>query len=177
MKKKIFGLISLITGGISGLLGVIGALGFCSAPWIVALFALLGLNSMILMTYNKLFFLAGFIFLSLAVLVYLKTRKNVCPPQETKSRFKWFEIVSIWILILVGSLLVYSNYRNFSRSSVAKQSQNQPQEAEVYLKFKQIKTSAIPSGIPGIYGKELGISFDEAQKATQEGKKGLFASL
>jgi hypothetical protein len=35
----------------------------------------------------------------------------------------------------------------------------------VYLKFRKIKTQVIPSGVPEIYGKELGISFDRVQEA------------
>jgi hypothetical protein len=37
--------------------------------------------------------------------------------------------------------------------------------AAAYLKFKKIKASHIPSGIPGDYGKELNISFDQVQDA------------
>jgi hypothetical protein len=51
-----------------------------------------------------------------------------------------------------------------------------------YYRFKEIKASLIPSGVPEIYGKELNISFDLAQDAInkirlfdptfgQEGKK------
>ncbi len=39
------------------------------------------------------------------------------------------------------------------------------QEAMAYIKFKEIKKSFIPSGIPEIYGQELGISFDKTQDA------------
>lgn len=37
--------------------------------------------------------------------------------------------------------------------------------AQSYLKFKKIKTDFIPNGVPDVYGSELGISFDEVQKA------------
>ncbi|MHA2218824.1 MAG: hypothetical protein ACXACY_23110 [Candidatus Hodarchaeales archaeon] len=37
--------------------------------------------------------------------------------------------------------------------------------AAAYLKFKKIKASHIPSGIPGDYGQELNISFDKVQDA------------
>jgi hypothetical protein len=38
-------------------------------------------------------------------------------------------------------------------------------ECASYLKFKRIKASFIPSGVPDIYGKELNISFDAVQDA------------
>jgi hypothetical protein len=37
--------------------------------------------------------------------------------------------------------------------------------ASAYLKFKKVKSSFIPSGIPDIYGQELNISFDKVQDA------------
>ena len=37
--------------------------------------------------------------------------------------------------------------------------------AQSYIKFKKIKASFIPSGIPDVYGSELGVSFDEVQDA------------
>jgi hypothetical protein len=140
-------------------LGTIGALGFCSAPWIVALFALLGLNSMILMTYNKWFLLAGFFFFSLAALVWFKQRKDSC-----STRLNWFQFVVLGWLVFVGGLVIYSSWVRPSSRVKSISSPSIP-EAEAYLKFKQIKASAIPSGVPEIYGEELSISFDKAQEA------------
>lgn len=37
--------------------------------------------------------------------------------------------------------------------------------ANAYLKFKKIKASFFPSGIPDVYGQELNISFDKVQDA------------
>lgn len=34
-----------------------------------------------------------------------------------------------------------------------------------FLKFKKIKSEAIPSGIPKVYGKELAVSFDQVQES------------
>ncbi|MFQ6049608.1 MAG: hypothetical protein ACE5J0_01030 [Candidatus Paceibacterales bacterium] len=34
-----------------------------------------------------------------------------------------------------------------------------------YLRFKEIKTSFIPTGVPDVYGQELNISFDQVQDA------------
>lgn len=56
------------------------------------------------------------------------------------------------------------------------------EECAAYLKFKAVKSSLVPSGVPAVYGEELNISFDEVQDAInkvrvfgptygQEGKK------
>lgn len=37
--------------------------------------------------------------------------------------------------------------------------------ATAYLKFKEIKESHIPTGVPAVYGEELSISFDQVQDA------------
>jgi hypothetical protein len=37
--------------------------------------------------------------------------------------------------------------------------------ATAYLKFKSVKSSFIPTGIPAVYGEELDISFDKVQDA------------
>lgn len=37
--------------------------------------------------------------------------------------------------------------------------------AAAYIKFKEIKSSFVPSGVPAVYGQELDISFDEVQDA------------
>lgn len=37
--------------------------------------------------------------------------------------------------------------------------------AQAFLKFREIKNSFIPSGIPAVYGQELNISFDQVQDA------------
>ncbi len=38
-------------------------------------------------------------------------------------------------------------------------------EVLAYLQFKRIKASLTPTGVPGVYGQELNISFDEVQDA------------
>lgn len=35
--------------------------------------------------------------------------------------------------------------------------------AQAYLKFRELRASVIPSGVPEVYGQELGVSFDEVQ--------------
>lgn len=42
---------------------------------------------------------------------------------------------------------------------------NEVAAVRAFLKFKKIKATAIPSGVPAIYGKELDISFDAVQDA------------
>lgn len=37
--------------------------------------------------------------------------------------------------------------------------------ASAYLKFKNVKSSFMPSGVPDVYGHELDISFDKVQDA------------
>lgn len=44
-------------------------------------------------------------------------------------------------------------------------SEKESNEVLAYLRFKEIKESHIPTGIPAIYGEELDISFDEVQDA------------
>lgn len=36
---------------------------------------------------------------------------------------------------------------------------------QAFLKFKRIKSEVIPSGVPDIYGEELGVSFDKVQES------------
>lgn len=42
--------------------------------------------------------------------------------------------------------------------------------AQSYIKFKKIRAAFTPSGIPEVYGQELGISFDEVQDAINKVK-------
>lgn len=36
---------------------------------------------------------------------------------------------------------------------------------QAFLKFKKIKGEVIPAGVPDVYGRELGVSFDEVQES------------
>jgi len=67
---------------------------------------------------------------------------------------------------IVGGTVVYS-YFNFKQQKNPSQSDfsKYQNEAAAYIKFKEIKKSFMPSGVPEIYGQELGISFDEVQDA------------
>lgn len=108
-------------------------------------------------------------------------------------------LVLILIGITIGGVAVYgvlnsnilketSSNGTASISQAACELSNPEEEssdlrvAAAYLKFKEIKDSHIPSGVPAVYGQELNISFDQVQDAInkvkvfgptygQEGKK------
>lgn len=88
-------------------------------------------------------------------------------------------LIFILIGIIIGAGLVYGYY-NFKIPSGGKEasqiiskgasqtvpnSENLAAEAAAYLKFKEIKASFTPTGVPDVYGKELNISFDQVQDA------------
>lgn len=96
-------------------------------------------------------------------------------------------LIFIFIGIIIGTGMVYSYY-NFKNPQFQKSSEEETTDkvqssacdiedldlsqeekdlksAAAYLKFKEIKNSFIPSGIPEIYGEELKISFDQVQDA------------
>ncbi len=65
----------------------------------------------------------------------------------------------------IGGTAVHS-YANPEQGKTSESGLSQYQdEAAAYIKFKEIKNSFTPSGIPEIYGQELGISFDKVQDA------------
>lgn len=75
--------------------------------------------------------------------------------------------LSIFLIgVIIGGTVVHG-YLNL------KQPKNTPQsdlgqyqdEAVAYIKFKEIKKSFMPSGVPNVYGQEFGISFDKVQDA------------
>jgi len=72
--------------------------------------------------------------------------------------------------VIVGGVVVY----NFNNSGMINLKSEDLSDdllaATAYLKFKEIKSSFIPSGVPDIYGKELNISFDEVQNAIDKVK-------
>lgn len=68
---------SSVTAAISGTLGTLGLLGLCCTVAVAGFFALFGISSTgFLMTYNKLFLAAAVFFLALAIIFYLKYRKE-----------------------------------------------------------------------------------------------------
>ncbi len=82
-----------------------------------------------------------------------------------------------WIIIsfFVLGLLVFSQFfeieirskGNPSKRVLSEQgiSAEEEEAVQAFLKFKTIKSEAIPSGVPDVYGKELGVSFDEVQES------------
>lgn len=80
----------------------------------------------------------------------------------------------IFILVIFSVYLIFSQFFNIritkkgvSSFAIDMEGLNEADlaAAQSYVKFKKIKTNFIPSGVPDIYGSELGISFDEVQEA------------
>lgn len=77
----------------------------------------------------------------------------------------------IGVIIGAGLVYVYFNASNsgVTRSSAGLGASNLATadltEAAAYLRFKELKASVTPLGVPEIYGDELGISFDKVQEA------------
>ena len=79
---------------------------------------------------------------------------------------------SLIILLLVTTVsgaggFMTGNYynKNNELSNQCPVSEDDLSAASAYLKFKKVKSSLIPKGIPAIYGQELDISFDNVQDA------------
>lgn len=177
--KKLF-IFSLSGGLISGTMGILGYLGLCSTSFIAGLFAFIGLNSMILMTYNKIFLLFGLGFLILSVWVYRRNR-NVCSPKQTTQRLSKREIMTMMGTIMITGILLAGRYFN-SKLTASQNLEKRIVQLEEELRFlkagvqptsappssstlAQIRAATIPSGVPEIYGNALGISFDRVQEA------------
>ncbi len=96
-----------------------------------------------------------------------KNQKELSKKEETKNQ-KPLPLFASGILVgaISGAILFYGFY-NFQKQKISslEANINVPQEAAAYLKFKEIKSSFVPSGIPEIYGKELNVSFDQVQDA------------
>lgn len=84
-----------------------------------------------------------------------------------KQKKTFFPFLSLFLIgVIVGGTIVhgYFNFKQQKNHFQANLSQYQD-EAAAYIKFKEIKKSFIPSGVPEIYGQELGVSFDKVQDA------------
>ncbi len=126
---------------------------------------------------------------------------------ENNSKFSKFPLNFIFGLIsgiiltgIIGLGMLNSKALDLSTASLSSEQKNEStcsvseiletstaletsdEECATYLKFKTVKASLVPSGVPAIYGEELNISFDEVQDAInkvrvygptygQEGKK------
>lgn len=97
-------------------------------------------------------------------------------------RYKFFSdplaFFIVGVIIGAGLIFIYYNFNppkaNLDDTDLA--------EAAAYLKFKEIRASVTPSGVPDIYGDKLSLSFDRVQESIdimvpygptygQEGKK------
>ena len=85
-----------------------------------------------------------------------------------RRRFLWYFLVIIMVagLIIKGYTVSEGNEQpSLSDGKDCPLSSEELAAASAYLKFKKIKASHLPSGIPDIYGQELNISFDKVQDA------------
>lgn len=87
---------------------------------------------------------------------------------KQKDTFKsLIPFLSIFLIgAIIGGTLVHG-YLNLKQQKNAPQSDlgQYQNEAAAYIKFKEIKTSFVPSGVPNVYGQEFDISFDKVQDA------------
>lgn len=110
---------SFVAGAISGLLGVIGFLGFCSASWMVSLFALAGINSMFLMSYSWLFSILAAAFFGFGALIYFKTKGNYkCQRRKMREERTSKTILPAsftvkMILAVLLALVIFTGYLRF----------------------------------------------------------------
>jgi hypothetical protein len=77
-------------------------------------------------------------------------------------------VVSLLVIPISGfGGFMIGNYYNINgeQGNQCPLSESDLTAASAYLKFKNVKSSFIPTGIPAVYGQELNISFDEVQDA------------
>jgi hypothetical protein len=77
-------------------------------------------------------------------------------------------VVSLLVIPISGfGGFMIGNYFNINgeQGNQCPLSESDLTAASAYLKFKNVKSSFIPTGIPAVYGQELNISFDEVQDA------------
>lgn len=72
--------------------------------------------------------------------------------------------------VLVGSSFTYGYFSFSGKEKFKNVGDLDSASARAYLKFKKIKKSFVPSGVPEIYGQEVDISFDEVQDAINRTK-------
>lgn len=81
-----------------------------------------------------------------------------------KSKLKLNEVLIFFVIgLIIGGGLVYVYYQ--SSNSGGNLNGSDLKEAAAYLKFKEIRESVTPSGVPAVYGEELDISFDKVQES------------
>ncbi|MBU1017133.1 hypothetical protein KJ678_03170 [Patescibacteria group bacterium] len=81
-----------------------------------------------------------------------------------KSLIPFLSLFLIGIIVGGTAVNVYFNFKQQKKLSKNDPS-NYQADVAAYLKFKDIKESFMPSGIPEVYGQKLGISFDNVQDA------------
>lgn len=96
-----------------------------------------------------------------------------------------FSLISVLIGVAVGGLTVYGFYNSKEDPNIKISEEDlgtckldmdltteevDLRAASAYLKFKDIRSSFTPSGVPEIYGEELNISFDNVQDAIDKVK-------
>lgn len=98
------------------------------------------------------------------------------------TKYKDKTLIFVPVLVLFITLLVLSQF--YSVKITKKVSASDPKtsaiaymenlseddlaSAQSYITFKQIRSSHTPTGVPEIYGEELGISFDKVQDAVNK---------
>lgn len=82
--------------------------------------------------------------------------------QKSKNIFNYFAFFAIGVL--AGGLIVYGWLNSNKFGKVAGEVSDSSAAAS-YLKFKEVKAAFVPTGVPDVYGQELGISFDKVQEA------------
>lgn len=85
-------------------------------------------------------------------------------PRLSKPLIPFLSIFLIGAIIGGTAVHIYFNFKQTKNPTQSNVGQYQD-EAAAYIKFKEIKKSFMPSGVPEIYGQELGISFDKVQDA------------
>jgi len=93
--------------------------------------------------------------------------------QKNMSKLVSSPLLLFLIGTIVGGIAVYGYFYSYQKTDSYKKNSltldfdpdDYKDEAAAYLKFKAIKKSFIPSGVPEVYGKELDISFDKVQDA------------
>lgn len=113
------------------------------------------------------------------------SHSEITPPKKSRlSNFRPLSfllglVVGVILVSLIGLLVLFLGIISLSEKQVAQVSVPAKETSEIpknveegkqaevlaYLKFKEIKESFIPKGIPALYGQELNISFNQVQDA------------
>ena len=90
--------------------------------------------------------------------------KNVV--EERRKKPDWRVIIVALVLLGAFAFTRFFEIRPRSSDMSGQDLSIEEQKAvQAFLKFKKIKSNALPIGIPDVYGKELDVNFDEVQKS------------